>query len=218
MRVFKLLFLLSLSFTSFVNGQNEGVSGDRETDNREKLRFGAKVGVNGSNIYDNSGDPFTADTKYSGLLGIFTAMPIGKYLGLQPEVLISQKGFKGAGRLLGNAYDFTRTTTFLEIPIQIALKPSEFITILGGPQYSYLIKQVDKFGSSLYSYEQEQVFRQDNIRKNIFGAVIGLDINIRHVTLSGRLAWDIIKNNRNGSQSTPRYKNKLYQVSIGFNF
>jgi hypothetical protein len=218
MRVFKLLFLLSLSFTSFVNGQNEGVSGDRETDNREKLRFGAKVGVNGSNIYDNSGDPFTADTKYSGLLGIFTAMPIGKYLGLQPEVLISQKGFKGAGRLLGNAYDFTRTTTFLDIPIQIALKPSEFITILGGPQYSYLIKQVDKFGSSLYSYEQEQVFRQDNIRKNIFGAVIGLDINIRHVTLSGRLAWDIIKNNRNGSQSTPRYKNKLYQVSIGFNF
>ncbi len=218
MRVFKLLFMLSLSFISFVNGQNEAVLGDRETDNREKLRFGAKVGVNGSNIYDNSGDPFTADTKYGGLLGIFTAVPIGKYFGLQPEVLISQKGFKGAGRLLGYSYDFTRTTTFLDFPIQIALKPSEFITILGGPQYSYLIKQVDKFGSSAYSYEQEQVFRQDNTRKNILGAVIGLDINLRHVTLSGRLAWDIIKNNRNGSQSTPRYKNKIYQVSIGFNF
>jgi hypothetical protein len=182
------------------------------------MRYGARIGFNGSNVYDNEGDPFTADTKYGFMLGIFTAIPIGKYIGVQPEVQLSQKGFKGRGSLIGNPYSVTRTTTFIDIPLQIALKPSEFITILAGPQYSYLVKQSDKFESSSFSYEQELEFKQDNFRKNILGAVIGLEINLRHVTLSGRLAWDIQKNKGDGTQVTPRYKNKWYQVGVGFNF
>jgi hypothetical protein len=81
-----------------------------------------------------------------------------------------------------------------------------------------LVKQSDKFESSSFSYEQELEFKQDNFRKNILGAVIGLEINLRHVTLSGRLAWDIQKNKGDGTQVTPRYKNKWYQVGVGFNF
>lgn len=218
MKNFKIIVLTLLSTIGSLSAQTDNTDKDNATDNREKLRFGARIGLNGSNVYDNEGDPFTADTKYGFMVGIFSAIPIGKYIGIQPEVQLSQKGFEGRGSLIGNPYSVTRTTTFLDIPLQIALKPSEFITILAGPQYSYLIKQTDKFESSNFSYEQELEFRQDNIRKNILGAVLGIDINLRHVTLSGRLAWDIQKNNGDGSQTTPRYKNKWYQVGVGFNF
>lgn len=218
MKKIKILVLALLSTLGTLSAQSIDNLKQNETDNREKMRFGAKIGVNGSNVYDNEGDPFTADTKYGLMIGVFTAIPIGKYFGVQPEVQLSQKGFEGRGSLIGNPYSVTRTTTFIDIPLQIALKPSEFITILAGPQYSYLIKQTDKFESSNFSYQQELEFKQDNIRKNILGAVIGLDINLRHVTLSGRLAWDIQKNKGDGTQVTPRYKNKWYQVGVGFNF
>jgi hypothetical protein len=218
MKNFKITIFAILASIGSLIAQPENNNKEDETDNREKLRFGARIGMNGSNVYDNEGDPFTADTKYGLMVGVFSAIPIGKYIGIQPEVQLSQKGFVGKGSLIGNPYSVTRTTTFLDIPIQVALKPSEFITILAGPQYSYLIKQTDKFESSNFSYEQELEFRQDNIRKNILGAVLGIDINLRHVTLSGRLAWDIQKNNGDGTQTTPRYKNKWYQVGVGFNF
>jgi hypothetical protein len=46
--------------------------------------------------------------------------------------------------------------------------------------------------------------------------VIGADINIEHLVLSGRLAWDIINNNGDGTTTTPRYKNELLQFTIGY--
>ncbi|MEO6901850.1 MAG: porin family protein [Bacteroidia bacterium] len=189
-----------------------------ETDFRESLRFGVKVGVNNSNVYDSNGEKFKADGKFGFVGGAFLAIPIGKYLGVQPEVLFSQKGFQANGTLLGSPYKVTRTTSYLDIPLQIALKPSEFITILAGPQYSYLIKQNDKFTSSIINTQQEQEFKNENIRKNMFGVVGGLDINLKHFIISGRLGWDISQNNGDGTTSTPRYKNRWIQATIGYAF
>lgn len=201
---------LFISFTSIVMAQ--------ERDNRENLRVGLKAGLNYSNVYDETGDSFNADAKFGLAGGIFLAIPIGKYLGIQPEVLVSQKGFQGTGMLLGSPYSFTRTTTYIDVPLQLAFKPSEFISLLAGPQYSYLIKQRDVFTNSASSLTQEQEFEQDNIRKNIFGVVGGMDINLRHVVLSSRVSWDVQNNNGDGSSYTPRYKNVWLQQTIGFAF
>lgn len=189
-----------------------------ETDNRKKFQVGFKAGLNYSNVYDEQGEEFKADPKFGFTAATFIAIPIGKYLGIQPEIQLSQKGFKASGMILANRYNFTRTTTFIDIPLQFALKPSEFITILGGPQYSYLLKQRDVFSNSATSFTQEQEFQHDNIRKNIFGFVVGFDINLKHVTLGARVNWDVQNNNENGTSSTPRYKNVWYQGTIGYKF
>lgn len=191
---------------------------DGETDYREEFRFGIKAGSNFSNVYDSKSEDFDADGKLGFVGGIALSIPLNKYLGVQPEILYSQKGFKGEGRLLGYDYSFKRTTSYIDIPLQIALKPSEFITILAGPQYSYLLKQKDEFNSSLFSDSQEEEFENDNIRRNIFGFVGGLDINIMHVVLGARVGWDIMDNHGDGSSSTPRYKNVWFQATIGYNF
>ncbi|OFY84758.1 MAG: hypothetical protein A3F72_05735 [Bacteroidetes bacterium RIFCSPLOWO2_12_FULL_35_15] len=207
---------LAIIAALFVLITSIGIAQENETDNREKFQIGLKAGFNYSNVYDAQGEKFDADPKFGLAAGMFMAIPIGKYFGIQPELLISQKGFKANGIILGGTYDFTRTTTYLDIPLQLAFKPSEFFTLVAGPQYSYLLNQRDVFANATTSIAQEQEFQNDNIRKNIFGVVGGFDINLRHITLGARLGWDVLNNNGDGTSVTPRYKNVWYQATLGY--
>lgn len=189
-----------------------------ETENRERLQIGLKAGGSISNVYDSKGEDFDANAKLGFSGGAFLAIPLGRLLGLQPEFLITQKGFKGSGRLLGENYNFKRTTTFFDIPLLVAVKPAEFLTIVAGPQYSYLLQQRDVFTSSFMSHDQAQEFQQDNIRKNIFGVIGGIDININHIVISGRIGMDLVKNRGDGNSDTPRYRNVSGQVTVGYKF
>ena len=120
-------------------------------DLRENLTLGIKVGANFSNVYDTKGQDFNADGKIGLATGVFVGIPISKYLGLQPELLYSQKGFKATGSFVGSSYEFTRSTNYLDVPVFIAVKPTSMITILAGPQYSYLLKGKYDFKNQLIS-------------------------------------------------------------------
>jgi hypothetical protein len=207
-----LIIAFVVSMINKSNGQKSNF------DVREKLLFGVKAGANYSNVYDSQGDDFVANPKLGAAGGVFLAIPIGKYFGIQPEVLLSQKGFQASGRILGNTYNFTRTTTYLDAPVLFAFKPSEFFTLIAGPQYSYLLLQKDVFKNASTSIEQEQEFENDNARKNILSVTGGMDINIRHFVIGARAGWDIQNNNGDGTSATPRYKNVWYQATLGYRF
>lgn len=209
----KIIFLLA-SISVF----NNSIAQENKTDFRDKFTFGVKAGANYSNVYDSQGEEFRADAKFGLAGGIFVAIPIGMYFGIQPELLFSQKGFKATGRILGNTYRFTRTTSYLDIPLFFAVKPSEFITLLVGPQYSYLLKQSDVFANATTSIAQETEFVNDNVRKNIFGLAGGIDINLKRIVLGARAGFDMMNNNGDGTSTTPRYKNVWYQGTIGYRF
>ncbi len=202
----------------FLSFGNQIIAQEGDTDFREKLNFGLKGGLNYSNVYDSEGEAFRADPKLGFAGGAFLAIPIGRNFGVQPEVLISQKGFRATGRILGGTYSFTRTTTYLDVPLLFSIKPVEFITLQVGPQYSYLIKQNDVFTNASTSIEQEQEFVNDNIRKNTLCFIGEADINLKHVVLGARAGWDILNNNGDGTSTTPRYKNVWYQATIGYRF
>lgn len=201
------VFLGSFGFT---------IAQETEVDLREKLMVGGKIGINLSNVYDAQGEQFNADAKVGGAFGGFLSIPIGKFIGVQPEVLFSQKGFQATGRIIGNSYSFTRTTNYLDIPLLLAIKPTTFLTILAGPQYSYLFKQKDQFGTATTSTEQITEFNNDNLRKNTLCLTAGADINVQRFIISARAGWDVQNNNGNGSSTTPRYKNMWYQLMVGF--
>ena len=209
----KSIIIVTALFTSLVNISTAQMPID---DERTKLVIGAKAGANVSNVYDQSGQNFKANPKMGLATGIFVAIPIGKYLGFQPEILFSQKGYQSTGTLLGGTYSDTRTTSYLDIPLQLQFKPAEFITFLGGVQYSYLLHQTDVFAFGNNSTAQNQEFKNDNARKNIFGAVFGIDVNVDHFIISGKACWDLQNNNGDGSSYTPRYKNVWLQVTVGF--
>jgi hypothetical protein len=185
-------------------------------DKRNSLGFGLKAGFNIANVWDSQGEEFRADPKAGMAGGLFLSLPLGKLLGFQPEMLLSQKGFKGSGMLLGTAYSFSRTTTYLDIPLQLQFKPLQNLTLLTGPQFSYLLNQKDTYTFGSNSTEQEQEFKNDNIRKNTLGLVIGGDLVYNYLVLSARAGWDLQSNKGDGTSQTPRYKSRWLQFTIGF--
>jgi len=189
---------------------------ETNVDLRNNLMLGVKLGLNLSNVYDTKGEAFNANPKFGFVAGGFLSIPITNLIGLQPEVLFSQKGFRGTGTFLGNSYDLTRTTSYIDIPLLIAVRPTSQITIMAGPQYSYLINQKDVFSNGSFNYVDEQTFENSNIRKNIFCFLGGVDISFNHLVLGARIGWDITDNNGDGTSTTPRYKNVWYQGTIGY--
>ncbi len=194
---------------------SNGFSQD-ETDSRTKLAFGLKAGTNFSNVYDSEGEEFDADPRLGFVGAAFVSIPIGAFMGIQPEIAYSQRGFQGSGVILGSPYEIDRTTNYLDIPVFFVIKPIEAVSIMAGPQFSYLISQKDVFSNGVTTIAQELEFENDNVRKNTLCFVFGLDINVKHFVIGGRAGWDLFNNNGDGTSTTPRYKNVWGQLTIGY--
>lgn len=206
--------ILVIAFATFLVGNM--FAQNRDDNFREKISFGLKVGANLSNVYDSQGEQFNSDPKIGLATGIFVAIPVGKYLGVQPELLFSQKGYQGAGSILGSDYSYTYTSNFIDVPLLLAFKPIPFITVLVGPQYSFLVSDRYVFNSEIVNTIQENEFENDNIRKNILSFLGGIDLNLNRIVIGARVGWDLQANKGDGTSETPRYKNIWYQATIGF--
>ncbi len=210
----KTFFLVLALSTGFVGS----ICSQTALDFRERFTGGLKIGANYANVWDDADQEFEADGKLGFAGGAFLSIPIGKFLGFQPEVLVSQKGFRADGVLLGNSYSLKRTITYLDIPLQLQVKPVEFVTLVAGPQFAFQLVENNSYSYGSNAIEQEQAFNNDNIRKNLLGFVGGLDINIAHFVVSGRFGFDFQKNNEDGTSETPRYRNHWGQLTLGFRF
>ena len=187
-----------------------------QDDNRGRVQLGFKAGINNSNIYDTHGQDIAANALWGPVIGGWLSLPVGDYLGLQPEVLYSEKGFSGTGTAPEGQYSFTDRLDFLDIPVLVQFKPVPCLYLLGGPEYSYLLSRTYTFMNGVTSTTTQQAFDNDNLRHNVFGLIFGFDINLNHITLGARVAWDLQDNNGNGTSSLPRYRNIWGQVTLGF--
>jgi hypothetical protein len=208
----KKLFLLLVTITFMANITS---AQDNKTDLREELQFGLKAGANFSNVYDSKDQELNADLKVGFAAGAFLGIPIGKYFGFQPEILFSQKGYKASGTLLTVPYEFTHTTNYIDVPLLFALKPSALVTLLAGPDYSFLVKQKDVFTIGSLTSTQEQEFEND---RSVLCFVGGIDINVEQFVIGARAGWDLQNNNGDGTSTNPRYKNVWYQATLGLRF
>lgn len=207
MKKLGIILLICISnFASYIQAQTGG------------FHIGIKAGLNRSNVYDKSGEEFVADAKYGYAFGGFVSIPIGEFIGVQPEVLYSQKGFKANGRLLGSTYSFTRTSSFIDVPLHLQLKFGTMFSFLVGPQFSFLTQTKDEYNDGSISIDQQKEITNDNIKKNILGASLGFDIYVTQLVISGRVAWDLQKNNGDGTSDKPRYRNVVAQLTLGLMF
>jgi hypothetical protein len=158
------------SLVVFISITCTGFAQDDGKDLRETPVFGLKIGANMSNVYDSKGGEFDADAKVGLATGAFVSIPFGRSVGFQGEMLFSQKGFRGNGTMFGTPYEVTRTPNYLDLPLLLAIKPSNTVSLLVGPHFSYLLRQRDVFTNGNSTSQQEQAFANDTIRKNTMGA------------------------------------------------
>ena len=211
----KVILMIAFVAISVTNSNAQTTS---KTDNRDVVSFGFKAGTNYSNVYDEQGNDFVADSKFGLAAGGFVSIPFGKLIGIQPEILFSQKGFKSTGTYLGSTYSMTRTTDFIDVPLLFAVKPISEVTLLFGPQFSYLLEQRDEFTGGNISSTQQQEFDNNDVTKNIMALTGGVDLNVESFVVGVRAGWDVKTNEGDGNSSTPRYKNMWYQATVGYRF
>ncbi len=189
-----------------------------QSDASNRVSLGLKFGANLSNVYDTEGEEFEADAKLGMATGLFITLPITHFFGVQPELLFSQKGYRGSGSVLGSDYSFKRTTNYIDVPLLLTFRTGDYLTLLFGPQYSFLLSQNYTFKSDVLDISRDEQFDNENLRKNTFCVTGGVDINLSNIVIGARAGWDVQSNEGDGTSSTPRYKNMWYQATIGYRF
>ncbi|HXB45696.1 MAG TPA: porin family protein [Puia sp.] len=183
------------------------------------VRFGFKGGLSIATIIKTNDNNFSSAPLFGFNGGAVLQLPIGHVIAIQPELLFSQKGYRATGSSLTGDYDYRRYLNFLDIPILLRINASKDFGIVIGPQYSYLLSTHTTFRSGDNTYQQTVDNENDNITKNIFGGVIGADINVnRNMFIYGRYTIDFKNNNGDGTSSTPPYKNQVFQFGLGVLF
>ena len=182
-----------------------------DMDAREELKVGIKAGINYSNVYSESGDGYVADGKVGFAGGVFVSIPLNELVGIQPELLYSQKGFKTEGTF----FDGEITSSYLDLPILLQIKPTENISLLAGPQFSYLLST--KYELNGFSAIDEEDLDDNNNRATL-GISAGVDFTVQNFLISARGSWDLSKVNKDNSTSDINYKNQLFQVTLGYRF
>jgi hypothetical protein len=181
-----------------------------------RLKVGMKAGFNISSVSDKQGPTFDVTSKKGIVSGVFVVIPLRERLRLQPELLLSQKGFKASGNLMGFNYTFSRITTYLDLPLLLHWNLWRGIAVVAGPQYGYLILQKDEreFGHNEEVLDFE--FSQEQMRKGTLGMTAGLELAWDPMVLSCRAGIDF--QNNITTNTTPQYKNRWLQFALGLNF
>ncbi|MGD2246398.1 MAG: porin family protein [Candidatus Aminicenantes bacterium] len=84
---------------------------------------GLKFGMNLANYTGESVSEFTeipegaVGDKAGGCFGFFLTYSLMRSFAIQPEVLVSMKGARGEGTILGEPFEFSVNMTYLEIPL-----------------------------------------------------------------------------------------------------
>lgn len=183
-----------------------------------QIRLGVKAGLNVPNIIkDDGNNDFKTKVNPGFNAGVTLDIPLITGLAFTPELLYATKGYK-AETLFG---DFTQTTHFIDIPILASINlGGSGLNLVVGPQVSFLLSTKNKFESGFGTAEQEIIEdKSDRFKKSLVGGLIGFryDINEK-IDIHGRYALDFQKNNEDGSNETPEYKNQVFSVGLGLKF
>lgn len=202
------LAVLSFSVVKAQEKEDKGIS------------FGIKGGANFSNIVKSGDDNFRTGylTGYSA--GIFVNIPIISRLSFEPELLYSTKGFKTAEEGLFMDRTFSQTTSWIEVPLLAKVLITPTFNLIFGPQISFLTKTTNKYEGTFANIERTY-YEEDanNLRNSVVGGTIGVGIDITdNLSIGGRYAIDLQKNNENGSSEIPEFRNQVWSVGLGLRF
>ena len=208
----KLLIIAIVVFTA-------GAVNAQSSSNPDGVKFGIKAGANFSNIIKTDDSNFNTEFKPGFNAGLTMEIPVVNRLAFAPELMFSQKGYKQTGSFLDVATEYSVTTNFIEIPILAKINATDKFSFVIGPQVSFLSSTTVKFTSGDQSTQNRVKETNDNLKKRLVGGVAGFGYDFtKALSLNGRYALDLQKNNENGTSGTPVYKNQVFQLGLGFKF
>lgn len=188
----------------------------------QDVKFGAKAGLNLANI---TGDVEDNSMKLALHLGGMAEIKISETFAVQPELLYSALGTKFPdGKLALN---------YLVLPLMAKFSVTDNLTLEAGPQFGYLLS-----AKSIYDEEEDDlpsITTKSSSSKSQSASTASVDIKeyFKSFDLGGAVgASYLLDNGMNislryimGISNTPKYnssdykyKNSVFQLSIGYYF
>jgi hypothetical protein len=173
--------------------------------NAQKLHLGL---VAGTNMYKVTGRSFDEKFKPAFSAGVSGEYTINPMMGIQSELLWNQvitrtdqdfsQIYPGEGVADADVY-----LNYISLPVMFAFKPAPELSILLGPQYSYLVNQT----SGLL------ISGKDAFKKNDLALVFGGQLNLGKVRVGARYTIGLTE--INALQSDP-WKYHGFHFYLGF--
>lgn len=155
--------------------------------------------------------------------GAYLSVPAGDIISIEPAVMFSQKGFTINGDLEVKALNFLGAgarvqvqSSYIDIPVLIRARITEGLSVYGGPQVSYLVKNnlhtdVNALGFSLVRKDLD-ITNQFN--RLDMGLSAGLGYKLPNgLNLNAGYDFGLSRVDRN---SRFRSFNRVVKVSVGF--
>ncbi|MBN9380136.1 MAG: PorT family protein [Chitinophagaceae bacterium] len=177
----------------------------------QKLHYGVTVGTN---LYKVTGRSFDEKTRAGFSAGAYGEYFFNRMLGVQSELMWSQvrtvtsADFNQIYGTYGGVSNANVYLNYISLPVMFAFKPTPELSILLGPQYSYLVNQT----SGLLAQPQWQ--NKDAFKKSEFSLVFGGQLNLGKVKIGAR--YSIGLSNMNGINSSDEWRYHGFHFSLGY--
>ena len=173
----------------------------------QKLHLGVTAGAN---LYKITGRSFDEKTQAGFSAGVYGEYSINRIMGIQSELLWSQLKAK-TGDQFSQIYPGVGISgadvylNYISLPVMFAFKPTPELSILIGPQYSYLVNQT----KGLLIGTNKEAFK-----KSETSLVFGGQLNLGKIKIDAR--YTIGLTNLNGINSSDEWKFHGFHFSLGY--
>jgi len=178
------------------------------TAQEEKIRFGAKAGLNVSNLV---GDP-DENFKIAYHIGAVLEIPISDKFAFQPELLYSAQGSQTED--LG--FDVKTNLSYINLPLMFKYYVASGLSIEAGPQVGFLVSAKGKIEANDFDEEVDidEFFTGIDLGAN-FGIGYQLDMGL---FFQGRYNLGLSNINDEDFADEFKIKNSVIQFSVGYKF
>lgn len=183
-----------------------------------KPRVGIKAGADLMTLgkFEAAGTTYDYDPRFGFQGGLYLDLPLASNLSFMPQVLYSQKGgrFKATAGT-ANAEVKTRIN-YLDVPLLVGLKATPELTVVFGPQVSFLLSQsTDSYVNGAATTTSTST---DNMRKSLVGGNVGVSYSLNtNTSLNANYTFDFQSvSNDNANQG--KTKNSGFGLGLAYSF
>lgn len=171
--------------------------------NAQTIHVGARAGLNLNKI---DGQSFKDGYNAGFHVGGYVEIPLGKTLGIQPELLFNQTNTKyhqGSDPVLNLQDGDNIHLNYLSIPVLLNINAAKILTIQVGPQYSILMNK----------HETVWENSKDAFKGGDFALAAGLKVNLGALQVYGR--YNIGLTNVSDVTNSSNWKSQQLALGIG---
>ncbi|MHA7057274.1 porin family protein [Aquimarina sp. M1] len=179
------------------------------TAQEEKVRFGAKAGLNVSNL---TGDVEDEDSRIAFHLGAVVEIPIAEKFAFQPELLYSAQGSQSEDF----GVDFKTNLSYINLPLMFKYYVASGLSIEAGPQVGFLVSAKGKA-------EGNGIDEEEDIDEFLNGVDLGANFGLGYqldmgLFFQGRYNLGLSNINDEDDADDFKIKNSVLQFSVGYKF